>query len=126
MEMTVNAASWFDIPVTDFERAKSFYNTIFDFDMPDIPMGPVRMGILLHEQGKGVGGAIVHGAGRVPSATGTLVYLAGGRDLSTVLDRVTAAGGAVVQSKTLIAPGMGYFAIFTDTEGNSVGLHSVE
>lgn len=37
-----------------------------------------------------------------------------------------AAGGAVVQSKTLIAPGMGYFAIFTDTEGNSVGLHSVE
>ena len=37
-----------------------------------------------------------------------------------------AAGAAVVQSKTLIAPGMGYFAIFTDTEGNSVGLHSVE
>lgn len=126
MEMTVNAVSWFDIPVTDFDRARLFYNTIFDFEMPDIPMGPVRMGILLHEQGKGVGGAIVAGAGRVPSATGTMVYLAAGRDLSTVLDRVSGAGGAVVQSKMLIAPGMGFFAVFTDTEGNSVGLHSIE
>lgn len=37
MEMTVNALNWFDIPVTDFERAKAFYNAIFDFEMPDIP-----------------------------------------------------------------------------------------
>ena len=35
MEMTVNAISWFEIPVIDFARAKKFYNAIFDFDMPD-------------------------------------------------------------------------------------------
>jgi predicted enzyme related to lactoylglutathione lyase len=126
MEMTVNAVSWFDIPVGDFDRAKAFYSAIFDFTMPEIAMGPMRMGMLLHEQGKGVGGAIVAGGGRAPSATGTMVYLAAGRDLTSVLDRVPAAGGAVVQPKALIAPGMGYFAIFTDTEGNAVGLHSME
>ncbi len=126
MEMTVNAVSWFDIPVVDFDRAKAFYSAIFDFAMPEIPMGPTRMGILLHEQGKGVGGAIVSGGGRAPSASGTMVYLNAGRDLTAVLDRVTGAGGAVIQPKMLIAPGMGYFAIFSDSEGNAVGLHSIE
>jgi uncharacterized protein len=126
MEMTVNAVSWFEIPVTDFARAKKFYSAIFDFDMPEMPMGPVRMGFLPHEQGTGVGGAIVIGADRAPSASGTLVYLAGGRDLSTVLARVPAAGGTVVTPKTMIAPDMGFYAVFSDSEGNEVGLHSME
>jgi len=46
MEMLQNAINWFEIPVTDFERAKKFYGAIYDFDMPEFPMGPVRMGIL--------------------------------------------------------------------------------
>jgi uncharacterized protein len=126
MEMTVNAVSWFEIPVTDFARAKKFYSAIFDFDMPEMPMGPVRMGFLPHEQGTGVGGAIVIGADRAPSASGSLVYLAGGRDLSAVLARVPAAGGTVVTPKTMIAPDMGFYAVFSDSEGNEVGLHSME
>jgi uncharacterized protein len=126
MEMTTNAVSWFEIPASNFERAKAFYSAIFDYDMPVMPMGPVTMGFLPHEQDKGVGGAIVFGANAVPSTHGTLVYLAGGRDLSAVLSRVSAAGGAVGTEKTAIAPGMGFYAVFTDTEGNAVGLHSME
>jgi uncharacterized protein len=38
---------------------------------------------------------------------------------------VKAAGGKVVLQKTLITPDLGYFAFFTDTEGNKVGLHSM-
>ena len=34
MEMTRNAVSWFEIPTADFGRAKAFYSTIFDFEMP--------------------------------------------------------------------------------------------
>ena len=56
-------------------------------------MGPNRMGILLHEQGAGVGGAIVAGEWYEPTTAGTLVYLNGDPDLSTVLDRVPKAGG---------------------------------
>lgn len=125
MEMTTNAISWFEIPVSDFARAKEFYGTIFDFDMPVMDMGPIRMGFLLSEQGVGVGGAIVHGEDSVPSTTGSLVYLNGGADLSVVLGRIAGAGGSVIVPKTDIGSGFGNFAIFMDTEGNKVGLHSM-
>lgn len=124
MEMTQNALNWFEIPVTDFARAKAFYSAVFDFAMPEMQMGPNTMGFLLHEQGKGVGGAIVKGEGCVPSQAGTLVYLAAGNDLSTVLGRVEAAGGRILLGKTQITPEIGYFALFTDCEGNRLGLHS--
>jgi len=125
MEMTSHALGWFEIPVADFDRAKRFYSAIFDFDMPEMMMGPCRMGFLLHEQGRGVGGAIVAGEDYVPSQVGSLVYLAGGADLSAVLDRVPGAGGTVLVPKTPITPEYGYFATFLDTEGNRVGLHSL-
>ncbi len=125
MEMTLNAVNWFDIPTADFDRARAFYSALFDYVMPEVPMGPMRMGMPLHEQGKGVGGAIISGD-RAPSATGTMVYLNAGRDLDTVLGRVEAAGGSVLTPKTMIAPGMGYFGVFRDSEGNAVGRHSME
>lgn len=125
MEITPNALNWFEIPVLDFNRAKTFYNAIFDYEMPENQMGPNRMGFLLHEQGKGVGGAIVQGPGYLPSATGALVYLSAGADLSTVLGRIEGAGGKILQSKTLVAPNLGYYAFFQDSEGNRVALHSM-
>jgi predicted enzyme related to lactoylglutathione lyase len=125
MEMTTNAVAWFEIPVTDFERAKRFYSAIFDFEMPEMQMGPNRMGFLLHEQGKGIGGAIIAGENQKPAETGTVVYLAGGKDLKTVLGRVEKAGGKVAVPKTDIGGGMGFWAHFIDSEGNKVGLHSM-
>lgn len=124
--MQKNAVSWFEIPVKNFENAKHFYRTIFDFDMPEVQMGPNRMGILLHEQGAGVGGAIVSGEWYEPSLSGTMVYLSANPDLSVVLGRVEKAGGTVMVPKTNIGAQMGYFAIFKDCEGNRVGLHSME
>ena len=44
MEMLDNAITWFEIPVTDFERAKKFYSTIYDYQMPDTMVGSVRHG----------------------------------------------------------------------------------
>lgn len=125
MEMLDNAITWFEIPVTDFERAKKFYSTIYDFDMPEAQVGPVRMGFLLYEQQpQRVGGAICFGQGYTPSSQGTLPYLNGGSDLNIVLNRIEKAGGKVVIPKTFIAPEHGYFARFVDTEGNLVALHS--
>ena len=123
--MLDNAITWFEIPVTDFERAKKFYSTIYDFDMPEAQVGPVRMGFLLYEQQpQRVGGAICFGQGYTPSSQGTLPYLNGGSDLNIVLDRIEKAGGKVVIPKTFIAPEHGHFARFIDTEGNLVALHS--
>ena len=125
MEMVKDAANWFEIPVSDFERAKTFYSRMFDFEMPTNTMGETQMGFFLHEQGQGIGGAICHGEGYEPSDKGALVYLNGGADLTTVLDRVEGAGGKVIVPKTQVTPEIGYVAHFIDTEGNRVALHSM-
>jgi len=52
-----------------------------------------------------------------------MVYLNGGEDLSVPLARVEAAGGTIIKSKTRIGEN-GFMAIFKDTEGNHVALHS--
>ena len=124
MELFKHAVGWVEIPVTDFSRAKKFYSAIFDYEMPEMPMGSGTMGILPHDHETGVGGAIVAAEGYVPSTQGTLVYLNGGSDLNAVLNRVAEAGGRQELEKTQI-PGMGYYAFFIDTEGNKVGLYSV-
>ncbi len=126
MEMTLNAVSWVEIPVKDFDRAKAFYSKIFDYEMPEMPMGDYRMGFLLSDQEKGgVGGAIVKGEGYEPSSKGSRVYLNGGADLDTVLNRVPGAGGKVITPKTDIGQDMGFYAHFEDSEGNMVSLHSM-
>lgn len=126
MEIVKNAVNWFEIPVVNFERARRFYSQIFDFDMPTMQMGAVWMGMLLYDhENQGIGGAICQGEGYVPAQTGTLIYLNGGKDLTTVLNRVQKAGGQILVPKTLIDPENGHFAIFVDTEGNKIGLHSM-
>jgi predicted enzyme related to lactoylglutathione lyase len=122
--MLKNSINWFEIPVSDFDRAKLFYSMIYKYEMPDQMMGPIRMGFFLVEKG-GIGGAIVYGDGYIPSQEGTLVYLNGGKDLSVILDRVENAGGKVISPKTKIADELGYYAIFRDCEGNRVALHSM-
>jgi len=125
MEQIKNSVNWVEIPVNDFQRAKKFYSEIYDFEMPEMQMGPALMGFLLMEQDPdAVGGAIVKCDGYVPSNQGARVYLNGGNDLTTVLSRVEAAGGKIIEPKMEITPEIGYFATFEDTEGNYISLHS--
>ena len=124
-----NALNWFEIPVSDFNRAKKFYETIFDFQMPENQMGQARMGFLLYDFQSGkVGGAIVHHPGfHVPAQTGSLIYLNCNPDLQMVLEKVDKAGGKVRQQKMPVSndqPELGYWALIHDTEGNRIALHS--
>jgi predicted enzyme related to lactoylglutathione lyase len=119
-----HAISWFEIPVTDFARAKAFYEAVLGHPIEVMTMGPATMGFLSTSPDT-VGGAIVHGDGTAPSQSGTLVYLNGGDDLAVMLARVEPAGGQVAAPKTEIGNGFGCFAHFVDTEGNRVGLHSM-
>jgi predicted enzyme related to lactoylglutathione lyase len=124
-----NALNWFEIPVSDFDRAKKFYETILAYDMPENQMGPSRMGFFPHDfKGAKVGGAIVHYPDfYTPSDNGSLIYLNCQPDLQIVLDRVEAAGGKVLNHKTEISPeqNLGFWALIRDTEGNRVALHSM-
>jgi predicted enzyme related to lactoylglutathione lyase len=126
--MNTHAINWFEIPVSDFERAKKFYETIFDFQMPESTMGPARMGFLLYDfQNGGRGGAIVHNPDfYTPSANGSLIYLNCEPDLQVNLDRVEKAGGKILTPKTDIGNNLGFWALIQDSEGNRVAFHSMK
>lgn len=122
-----NAISWFEIPATDLNRATKFYEAIFDTQLIPLDLPEIKMRMFaLTDMMSGVGGAVVDSGGsHKPSATdGPLIYLNGSPDLQIVLDRVEAAGGKVLMPKTEITPEYGYMALFLDTEGNRIGLHS--
>jgi uncharacterized protein len=125
MSTSPHALNWFEIPVTNFSRAKRFYEQVLGQSVQEMAMGPTTMGFLPHEQAIGVGGAIVQAAGCVPSQQGSIIYLNVGDDLAPALARVEAAGGKIVVPKTDIGGGFGFFAHFIDTEGNKVGFHSM-
>ena len=65
------------------------------------------------------------GNGYAPSTQGVVVYLNGGNDLSAALGRVEKAGGKVLLKKTFLSEQAGHIALFKDSEGNKIGLHSV-
>ncbi len=118
-----NAINWFEIPAADLDRATKFYNTIFEVELIPIPDAE-GMHMFPVEEHSGISGAVFTSDTTEPSDKGTMVYLNGGDDLSTVLARVEGAGGTVLMPKTDISPN-GFIARFKDTEGNHVGLHSM-
>lgn len=116
--------SWFEIPVADFDRARTFYEALLDRTIEPLEMGPTRMGLLSTDPNI-VSGAIVSGGDIAPSRDGVTIYLNGGDDLTAMLDRVVPAGGSVLVPRTEIGNDFGVFAHFLDTEGNRIGLHSM-
>lgn len=120
-----NVAMWFEMPVTDMQRAKNFYQNVLGTSFKDEEMAGYSMAIFAHEPSS-VSGMLVSGEHYQPSQTGAVVYLNGGDDLNEPLQRVAEQGGSVLMPKTPIHDGeCGYFALFLDSEGNRVGLFSL-
>lgn len=120
-----NSINWFEIPVKNFERAKKFYEQLMGVEIQVMPHPAYKYGILPGDMENGVTGGIVEGEGFVPSATGTLIYLNGGEDLSAPLSKVEKAGGKILLPKTSIGAN-GFMAHLMDTEGNKIALHSMK
>jgi predicted enzyme related to lactoylglutathione lyase len=120
-----NSLNWFEISVADINRAKKFYETTFGIEMPLQEMMGMKMAFFPSEDMNGkVSGSLVQGSMHKPSVDGAKVYLNGNPDLSNALSRVEKAGGKVIMPKTKISDEIGYMAFFSDSEGNSVALHS--
>lgn len=122
--MNTHVASWFEIPVTDMQRAKNFYQTLLATTFKDETMDAYQLAIFDAEEGA-VGGMLVLGDQYQPSSTGAVVYFNGGEDLSVPLDRGLQNGATLILPKTAIHEGdCGYFALILDSEGNRIGLYS--
>ncbi len=126
MDTTSNSLNWFEIPALDIERSKRFYETIFEMEMFLYTMDGITMAMFPATPGSGkANGAIAKSDQHTPSMTGTLVYLNANPKMDNVLARVEAAGGKILLSKTNIGEN-GFMAFVMDTEGNNVGIHSME
>lgn len=116
---------WFEIPVHDMKRAMSFYSDVFQVELEEQAFTELKMAFFPMGDGTmGAGGSLVEaGDYYTPSHEGVLVYFSC-EDLKIELSRVEKAGGKVLQARTQISPEYGYMALFEDTEGNRVALHS--
>lgn len=121
--------SWFEIPVVDMDRAKTFYEKVFDIKIRIEQFGDTIMGWfpgLENTDAPGASGALVYNKDFYkPSANGTLVYFSS-PEITYELSKVEEAGGVTLNEKTLISDDIGYMAVILDTEGNRIALYSKE
>ncbi|NNE65326.1 MAG: VOC family protein [Pyrinomonadaceae bacterium] len=119
-----NAVSWFEIYVSDMDRAAAFYSKVIGREMMDLPApdGGQMKAFAWEEGGPNASGAIAKFKDCEPGAGGTMVYF-DCDDCSVEAGRVEEAGGKLKMPKTSIGE-YGFIAMFEDTEGNSVGLYS--
>lgn len=128
--MKPNPVVWFEIYVHDLARARKFYETVFQCKLEPLatPAGLEGGMQMLSFPGDmstmGAAGALVRMDGVAPGGGGTLVYFSCA-DCAVEQARVQAAGGQVQKPKFSIAP-HGHIALVTDTEGNCIGLHSMQ
>lgn len=118
-----NPISIIEIPTEDLTRATTFYSAILDIPIEVVEMDGIKLG-LFHNAGGDLFVQLINGNGYTPSADGTIIYFNGGDNLQKVADKIERNGGKVIIPKTEIGPEMGFYALFTDTEGNKLGLHS--
>ncbi len=127
--MKANMVGWFEIPVSDMSRAKKFYESVFGIKIKVEQFGTTSMGWFPFAEDPNASGAsgslVANGQFYKPSANGTLVYFSS-PEITYELHRIEEAGGVVLQEKTLIKEDIGYMALFIDTEGNRIALHSKE
>lgn len=120
-----NMVGWFEIPVTDMERAKKFYEIVFDITISVHDLDGLIMGWFPDAPGKsGASGSLVQHEMYSASPThGPLIYFSSA-DVEVELGRVVGAGGTILKEKTEIGDGHGFMALIKDTENNRIALHS--
>lgn len=123
---TENAVRWFEIYVQDMDRARRFYEIVLGIELEKLDApdgGPEMWSFPMSEKLPGAGGALVRMEGVASSVGGTLVYF-GCDNCGDEASRVVAAGGRIEREKMSIGP-YGYIVLAIDSEGNMIGLHSM-
>jgi len=123
--MNENLVSWFEIPVTNMDRAKAFYDAVFNIEVNIQDFGGTLMGWFPMDPTKpGASGSLVLNEAYIPSETHGIVVYFNSEEITKELNKVEANGGKILQAKTQISPEIGYMAVFVDCEGNRISLYS--
>ena len=124
-----NLVGWFEIYVNDMKRAKAFYETVFGtqfskLEDPGQPPGMEMQAFPMHQNAMGITGALVKMPGLDAGGHNVIVYFMCA-DCAVEAVRAANAGGSLVKEKMSIGQ-YGFIALVTDTEGNMIGLHSMQ
>jgi uncharacterized protein len=113
--------AFFEVISPDHERAQKFYSELFGWQVSADPaMG--GYGLVDTAAGEGaIGGGI--GPSSEPGDKGVKIYMRVD-DLDAYLDRAEKLGGRRLVPPTELPGDFGKFAVFTDPDGNQVGLWS--
>ncbi len=118
--------SFFEIPATDFDRAIQFYEAVFSIKMPTFDCDHEKMAFFPEEEDGSCPGAISWSSeiSFLPSQNGVLISLEVD-NMETALSLIEKNAGKILIPKTKIqADNRGFFSVFTDCEGNRLGLYS--
>jgi predicted enzyme related to lactoylglutathione lyase len=120
-----NSVVHFEIPADDFDRAHTFYQDAFGWNMQHMPEMQYTMVSTTETDEQGMPanpGAINGGMGQrqSPHAEHPTVVI-GVDDIDKAVEKVSSAGGSALGEKMSVGD-MGWAAYFKDSEGNVIGL----
>ncbi len=124
-----NPVGWFEIYVNDIERAKTFYQAMLGtpftkLEAPNQPPGMEMWAFPMHDNAMGITGSLVKMPGLEAGGHNVLVYFRCA-DCAVEAANAAKAGGRIVKDKMAIGQ-YGFIVLLTDTEGNMIGLHSMQ
>lgn len=123
--MTRNPVDWFEIYVQDIDRARKFYESVFQLRLEKLDSPELEMwSFPTIKDGHGSPGALAKMQGFPSGGNSTLVYFSC-TDCDIEAARAREFGGRVQKEKTAIGE-YGFIALAVDTEGNMFGLHSMQ
>jgi predicted enzyme related to lactoylglutathione lyase len=120
-----NPFGWVEIYVNDMPRARAFYEAVFGVTLARLDgTGPEMWAFAMSQEDYGASGALVRMEGFPAGVGGTLAYFHCS-DCAVEAARAEAAGGRVQKGKMSIGQ-YGFIALINDSEGNLIGLHSMQ
>jgi uncharacterized protein len=122
--MKPNPIVWCEIYVQDMDRAKQFYEAVFEVKLEKLesPDTSIKMWAFpMSMDTVGASGALVKMDGFPSGGSGTIPYFHCD-EVAVEAERVVTAGGQIHKPKMSIGQ-YGFMALVVDTEGNTIGLH---
>ena len=126
--MQSKPVGWFEIYVQDLPRAKAFYESVFALQLEKLESPDPSIELLAFpgptDDSHGCAGALVKMEACASGGNSVIIYFMC-KDCAVQAGRVAASGGQVVKPKFAIGK-YGFVAHVIDTEGNTIGLHSMQ
>ena len=127
MDNSRNPVGWFELYVQDMDRAVGFYQKTFQVTLLPLPSPGMEMMAfppMMKPENPGCAGALVRMEGKDSGVGGTVIYFSC-EDCGVEAARAAESGGRIHKEKMSIGQ-YGFIALVVDTEGNMIGLHSMQ